>query len=151
MGSVNRVTILGRLGADPELKTIGSGRAVCNLRVATSEVFKDKSGQKQERTEWHRITIWGDQAEHCAKYLSKGREVYLEGKIQTRQYDKDGEKRYSTEIVADRVVFLGGGGERSAGGGKHREEHAGVSAARAAFPGASEVSEDLIRGDDVPF
>jgi single-strand DNA-binding protein len=87
---------------------------VCNLRVATSETWKDKSGAKQEKTEWHRVTVWGEQGENASKYLSKGREVYIEGKLQTRSYDKDGQKHYATDIVADRVVFLGGGnGERS--------------------------------------
>jgi single-strand DNA-binding protein len=110
MGSVNKVMLIGNLGADPELKYTPSNRAVCNLRLATNEVFKDKDGNKQERVEWHRITVWGDQAENCSKYLAKGRSVYLEGRLQTRSWDdKDGQKRYSTDIVADRVVFLGGG------------------------------------------
>ncbi len=115
MGSVNKVILVGRLGADVELKYTPAGRAVANLRIATSESFKDKSGDKQERTEWHRVTAWGDTAENCSKYLSKGRSVYIEGRLQTRSYDKDGQKHYSTDIIADRVVFLGGGeaqGER---------------------------------------
>lgn len=111
MASVNKVILLGNLGADPELKHTPSGRSVCNLRVATTEVFKDASGQRQERTEWHRVTVWGDQADNCSKYLSKGRSVYIEGRLQTRSWDdKSGEKRYSTEIVADRVQFVGGRG-----------------------------------------
>jgi len=120
MGSVNKVILVGNLGADPELKYTPSNRAVCNLSVATNEVWKDKNGQKQERTEWHRVNVWGEQAENCAKFLSKGRMIYVEGRLQTRSWDdKDGKKRYSTEVVADRVVFLGGGasGEGSAGGG----------------------------------
>ncbi len=115
MGSVNKVIIVGNLGADPELKYTPSSKAVCNMRVATAEVWKDKSGAKQEKTEWHRVTVWGDMAENCSKYLAKGRSVYVEGRLETRSYDKDGHKHYSTEIVAERVVFLGGGGERSAG------------------------------------
>jgi len=119
MGSVNKVILVGNLGADPELKYTPSNRPLCNLSVATNEVFKDKSGQRQERTEWHRVTVWGEQAEHCSKYLAKGRSVYLEGRLQTRSWDdKDGKKRYSTDIVAERVVFLGGGGE--GGGGQRR-------------------------------
>jgi single-strand DNA-binding protein len=119
MGSVNKVILVGNLGADPELKYTPSNRPLCNLSVATNEVFKDKTGQRQERTEWHRVTVWGDQAEHCSKYLGKGRSVYVEGRLQTRSWDdKEGKKRYSTDIVADRVVFLGGGGgEAGAGGG----------------------------------
>src|SRR5437763_5412556 len=119
MGSVNKVILIGNLGADPELKYTPSSRALCNLRIATTDVFKDKGGQRQERTEWHRVTVWGDQAENCSKYLSKGRSVYVEGRLQTRSYDKDGQKHYATDIVADRVVFLGsgGGGEGRGGGG----------------------------------
>ena len=115
MGSINKVILIGNLGADPELKYTPSSRALCNLRIATTEVFKDKAGVKQERTEWHRVTVWGDQAENCSKYLAKGRSVYVEGKLQTRSYDKEGQKHYATDVVADRVVFLGGGG--GAGGG----------------------------------
>jgi len=110
MGSVNKVILIGNLGADPELKYTPSSRALCNLRIATTDVFKDKGGQRQERTEWHRVTVWGDQAENCSKYLSKGRSVYVEGRLQTRSYDKDGQKHYATDVVAERVVFLGSGG-----------------------------------------
>ena len=109
MGSVNKVILIGNLGADPELKYTPSQRPLCNLRIATTEVYKDKSGQRQEKTEWHRVTVWGDQAENCNKYLSKGRSVYVEGRLQTRSYDKDGQKHYATDVVADRVVFLDGG------------------------------------------
>src|SRR5579872_4313782 len=116
MGSVNKVILIGNLGADPELKYTPSSRPLCNLRVATTEVFKDKSGQRQERTEWHRVTVWGDQAENCSKYLAKGRSVYIEGKLQTRSYEKEGQKHYATDVVADRVVFLGGGGGGGGGG-----------------------------------
>jgi len=114
--SVNRVILIGNLGADPELKYTPNGaRPVCSLRIATSEVWKDKSGQKQEKVEWHRVTVWGDQAEHCSKYLAKGRSVYVEGRLETRSWDdKDGSKRYSTEVVAERVKFLGGGKDKPA-------------------------------------
>ena len=117
MGSVNKVILIGNLGADPELKYTPSSRPLCNLRIATTDVYKDKAGQKQEKTEWHRVTVWGDQAENCNKYLAKGRSVYVEGRLQTRSYDKDGQKHYATDIVADRVVFLGSGGGASAGAG----------------------------------
>ncbi|HSY40643.1 MAG TPA: single-stranded DNA-binding protein [Polyangia bacterium] len=121
MGSVNKVILIGNLGADPELKYTPSQRPLCNLRIATTEVYKDKSGVRQEKTEWHRVTVWGDQAENCNKYLAKGRSVYVEGRLQTRSYDKDGQKHYATDIVADRVVFLGSG----AGGGEGRGEGRG--------------------------
>lgn len=113
MGSVNKVIILGNLGNDPELKYTPSNKAVCNLSVATSE-RRGKGEDKKEHTEWHRITVWGEQAESCSKYLKKGRSVYVEGRLQTRTWDdtKTGAKRSATDIVADRVVFLGGGKER---------------------------------------
>jgi single-strand DNA-binding protein len=114
MSGVNKVIVIGRLGADPELKTVTGGQSVCRLSVATSENWTDREGQKQERTEWHRVVVWGKLAELCGKYLSKGRQAYIEGRLQTRQWeDKEGQKRYTTEIVANTVQFLGGG-ERSA-------------------------------------
>ncbi|MCB0421122.1 MAG: single-stranded DNA-binding protein [Bdellovibrionales bacterium] len=109
MAGVNKVIIIGRLGADPELKSISSGNNVCRLSVATSESWTDRNGQKQERTEWHRVVVWAKLADLCAKYLAKGRQVYLEGKLQTRSWeDQQGQKRYTTEIVANTVQFLGG-------------------------------------------
>jgi single-strand DNA-binding protein len=108
--SVNKVILVGRLGADPEVKAIGSGSTVARLNLATSESWV-KDGQKQERTEWHRVTVWGKLAEICGKHLSKGRQVYVEGKLQTRQWeDQQGQKRYTTEIVASTVQFLGSAG-----------------------------------------
>ena len=119
MGSVNSVFIVGHLGADPEVKHMQNNRAVCNLSVATSEQWKDKSGQKQEKTEWHRISVFGEQAESCGKYLAKGRLVAIQGKLQTRSYEKDGQKHYATDIIADRITVLGGGerGHRDTGPG----------------------------------
>jgi single-strand DNA-binding protein len=115
-GSLNKVMIIGRLGRDPELKYTQSGQPVCNLNVATDEGYV-KDGQRVEKTEWHRIVVWGKQAETVANYLAKGRLVYVEGKIETRKWqDKDGQDRYTTEIKADRVQFLdskGGGAEDS--------------------------------------
>ncbi|MBE7450587.1 MAG: single-stranded DNA-binding protein [Kofleriaceae bacterium] len=102
-GGVNKVILIGHLGADPDMRYTPSGAGVCELRLATSESWKDKNGQRQERTEWHRIVVWGKTAEICAKYLAKGRQVYIEGRIQTRSYDdKEGQKRYITEIIAVR-------------------------------------------------
>ena len=107
-GSVNKVIVVGNLGEDPKLNEAGSG-TVCNLRVATNEQWTDKSGERQERTEWHTVVVWGKSAENCAKFLSKGRQVYVEGRLQTRPWtDKEGNERKSTEIVATNVQFLGG-------------------------------------------
>lgn len=152
MGSVNKVILIGNLGADPELKYTPTGnRPVCNLSVATNEVFKDKGGQRQERTEWHRVTVWGEQAENCNKYLRKGRSVYIEGRLQTRSWDdKEGKKRYSTEIVADRVVFLAGGGEGGGagrGGGGRGSWSEESSSGGDAGPDSGPPPSD----DDIPF
>ena len=107
--SVNKVIILGRLGQDPELRYTPGGAAVCNFSLATSENWTDKSGQKQEKTEWHRIVVWGKLAELCNQYLSKGRQAFVEGKLQTRSWDdNNGQKRYTTEISATTVQFIGG-------------------------------------------
>ena len=111
MASVNKAIVMGNLGADPELRYTQGGAAVCNLRVATNERWRDKDGAQQERTEWHSIVVFGKQAENCEKYLKKGRSVFVEGRIQTRDWDdKDGNKRYTTEIVATTVQFLNSGG-----------------------------------------
>ena len=109
MSGVNKVILLGRLGQDPELKYTPSGAAVCNFSVATSESWADKSGQKQEKTEWHRVIVWGKLGELCNQYLAKGRQAFIEGSLQTRSWEgKDGSKRYTTEIVARNVQFVGG-------------------------------------------
>lgn len=115
---VNKVILIGHLGADPDMRYTPSGAGVCELRVATSESWKDKNGQRQERTEWHRVVVWGKTAEICAKYLAKGRQVYIEGRIQTRTYDdKEGQKRYITEVIANDVQFLSSGRDGGGGGG----------------------------------
>ncbi len=117
MASVNKVILLGNLGADPEVRYTQSGQAVCSLRMATNEVWNDRDGNRQERTEWHRITVWGKTAELCGQYLSKGRQVYVEGRLQSSEYtDREGINRKGWEVVSDRVVFLSGG-ERGPGGG----------------------------------
>lgn len=115
MSGINKVILVGRLGADPEVKTVGQGQTVTRLNLATSESWMGKDGQKQEKTEWHRITVWGKLAEICGKHLAKGRQVYVEGKLQTRSWeDQQGQKKYATEIIANTVQFLGAaGGERS--------------------------------------
>lgn len=109
--SVNKVILIGNLGKDPEVRFTNNGRAVARFPIATSEVWMDQSGARQERTEWHNIVVWGKQGESCGQYLAKGRQVFVEGSIRTRSYDdKSGNKRYITEIVAQRIRFLGGGG-----------------------------------------
>lgn len=122
MSGVNKVIIVGRLGADPEVKTVNGGKEVARLSVATSESWNSQDGQRQERTEWHRIVAWGKLAELCGKYLSKGRQVYLEGRLQTRSWEDDqGQKRFATEIVANTIQFLGGNAEQDGSGNSARD------------------------------
>lgn len=142
MGSVNKVILVGNLGRDSELRYTPNGAAVATVNMATTESWNDKGGQKQERTEWHRVVIWGKTAENLNEYLTKGKSIYVEGKLQTRQWDdKDGNKRYTTEIRADRIVLLGGG----AGNGGRRDE-----------AGAQEGSREPdnhapLTDDEIPF
>ena len=114
MSGVNKVILVGRLGADPEVRQLTSGKSVCQLSLATSESWVDRDGQRQEKTEWHRIVVWGKMAEVCGKHLAKGRQVYVEGRLQTRSWeDQQGQKRYTTETVANTVQFLGSAGDRA--------------------------------------
>jgi single-strand DNA-binding protein len=145
MASVNKVILVGNLGRDPEIRYTPSGQAVANFTLATSENFTSREGKREERTEWHRIVVWGKTAELCTQYLAKGRSVYIEGRLQTREWeDKEGQKRRTTEVVAQSVQFLGG--PRGAGGG------AGGGAPRdgGGFGGADE-SPPPPQGDDIPF
>ena len=129
MSGDNKVILVGRLGADPEMKYTNSGTGVCRFNIATSERWTDKGGQKQERTEWHRIVAWAKLGELCNEYLKKGRQAYIEGRLQTRSWeDKEGNKKYTTEVIANTVQFLG-----SAEGGR----------------GATPASQDVT--DDSPF
>ncbi len=126
MAGVNKVILIGNLGQDPEVRYSASGSPVANFSIATSESWNDKNGQRQERTEWHRIVAWGKLAELCGEYLAKGRQVYVEGRLQTRNWeDRDGNKRYTTEIIANQVTFLGGRGEASTGGGRRNYDEGG--------------------------
>lgn len=144
MSFVNKVTVMGNLGQDPDLKHTNSGTAVATMSVATNEKWKDKAGQDQERTEWHRVQVWGKTAENCAKYLKKGSKVYVEGKLQTRSWDdKEGVKRYTTEIVAQTVQFLSSPGE-----GGNRPPHPANDAPPPADTGAS---ADPFSGEEIPF
>lgn len=138
MAGVNKAILVGRLGKDPEIKYTPSGTAVTNFTMATSENFKDKDGQKQERTEWHRIVAFGKLAEICGEYLAKGKQIYIEGRIQTRSWDdKNGNKRYTTEIVANTMQMLGKADEAAKGGTEPP-------------PDAGNTSEPTIE-EDVPF
>src|SRR6476646_7736011 len=155
MGSVNKVILVGNLGRDAELRYTPGGAAVATLNMATTEVWNDKAGQRQEKTEWHRVILWGKSAESLTEYLTKGKQIYVEGRLQTRQWDdKDGNKRYTTEIRGDRIVLLGGGGGRSGGGGMSRggggaseESMGGGHGGGAPAPDGPEPITD----DDIPF
>jgi len=113
MAGVNKVILVGNLGADPEMRYTASGMAVCRLRVATSRTFTDKQGNRQEETAWHRVDAWGKLAEICNQYLSKGRQIYIEGRLKYGSYEKDGVKHYTTDIVAENMQMLGGAGQGS--------------------------------------
>src|SRR5919112_1812536 len=120
-GGRHKVILIVNLGAAPEVRFTPGGQAVANFRIATNESWNDKNGQKQERTEWHRIVVWGKLAELCGQYLSKGRQAYVEGRLQTREWtDKEGKKNYTTEVVANGVTFLGGRDGAGAGPGGSR-------------------------------
>jgi single-strand DNA-binding protein len=170
--SVNKVILVGRLGQNPEVRYTPGGAAVANFSVATNETWVDKSGQKQEKTEWHKVVVWGKIAELCSQYLSKGRQVYLEGRLQTRQWqDKDGQTKYTTEVQAQTVQFLGGGAnERSQRDGGNQYESAPGFAQGSSYgqssggysqashtsstgfqPGAPMNAEPSFTEDDIPF
>lgn len=160
--SVNKVILVGRLGRDPETRYTGGGQAVANFSVATDESYKDKNGERQKRTEWHRITAWGKLAEICQQYLKKGTMVYIEGRIQSREWqDKEGQKRTSFDIVANTMKMLssrgdaaaasaGGGAGARTGGGDEFESHAAPAeesyGGSAPSPAGPEISDE-----DIPF
>ena len=151
MGSVNKVILVGNLGRDAELRYTPGGAAVATLNMATTEVFKDREGQKKEDTQWHRVILWGKTAETLQDYLTKGKQIYVEGKLQTRKWkDKDGNEKYTTEVKGDRVVLLsGGGGGRGDGGGERHGRSSGGSddgMNQAEGPGSVELTDD-----DIPF
>ena len=112
---VNKVILIGHLGADPEVRYTANGSAVARLRIATTENYVDKSGNRQEITEWHTVTAWGKLAETCGQYLAKGKQVYIEGRLRTTSYEKDGVKRYTTEVVVRDMIMLGSPPERTGG------------------------------------
>jgi len=165
MASVNKVILLGNLGRDPETRYTTGGDAVTNLRIATTETWKDKSGDKQEKTEWHSVVLFGRQAEIAGEYLKKGRSVYIEGRLQTRKYtDKEGVEKYATDIIANEMQMLGGkegggmggGGDRGEGASSRGSEgpryerqprNAPMAPAATSAPSVSEPFDD----DDIPF
>ena len=154
MASVNKVILIGNLGKDPEVRHLEGGVAVARFPIATSETFKDKNGERQERTEWHNIVLWRGLAEVAEKYLKKGQSVFIEGKIRTSNYqDKDGNQRYSTEIVADNMTMLGGRGENGGGSGGFQGSSSSASSqgsgAAANTGRASAFQND--EPDDLPF
>jgi single-strand DNA-binding protein len=139
--SLNKVTLIGNLGADPETRFLDSGQSVTSFSIATTKSYKDRDGQPKKDTQWHRISAWGKTGELCAKYLSKGRQVYLEGELRYREYtDKDGNKRTATDIFAQNVVFLSSGGGN--GGGEQKKGAAKPEADHSGYDGGD---------DDVPF
>ncbi|MEW6657394.1 MAG: single-stranded DNA-binding protein [Thermodesulfobacteriota bacterium] len=137
MAGINKVILVGNLGADPEIRYTAGGTAVAKFSLATSEKFKDGQGNPQERTSWHRVTAWGKLAEICGQYLTKGKQVYIEGKLQYGSYEKDGVKHYTTDIIANTMQMLGGGGNGS------RQEHEPPFA-----PPEGGVPDDM---EDIPF
>jgi len=149
MAGINKVILIGNLGRDPELRYTQNGQPVANFSLATSEQWTDKnSGEKVERTEWHRVVVWGRSAEHCSQYLAKGRTVYVEGRLQTREWeDKEGQKRSTTEVNAQTVQFLGGPrGQNQPDAGSPRTDSAGQSS-----PAGGDSAGPPVAGDDVPF
>lgn len=145
MASVNKVILIGNLGADPEVRYTSSGQAVTELRMATTEQWSDKDGQRQERTEWHSVQVWGKTAELCAQHLAKGRSVYVEGRLESREYaDKEGVKRKVWEVRADKVTFLGG-----------KREDDRPSTAQAVWQGGGPKTKrdepPAFDGDPIPF
>lgn len=122
---INKVILIGNLGADPELQTTSGGNLLCTLRLATSEKWKDSQGEQQERTEWHRVKVWGRQAENCNQYLQKGSKAYIEGKISYGSYEKEGHTFYTSDIVAKSVQFLDSRGQSDSQGGGYQQNQSG--------------------------
>lgn len=149
---INKVILIGNLGADPELKYTPSGQAVANLRIATSKKWTDKQGQPQERTEWHRVIVWGKSGETAHRYLKKGSQVFIEGELQTRSWDdKDGKKRYSTEVVAQSMKFLGGKRDGFASGASDEGGSFNASSGNTGSGDDAGMPPPFDQEDDIPF
>ena len=156
MAGLNKATIIGRLGQDPEVKYSQSGMAVCNMSIATSEYRTDKSGEQQEKTEWHKVVCFQKLAENCGKYLGKGRQCYVEGKLQTSSYEKDGQTHYATKIIADVVQFLDSADKKSDTGNngytptlKHQPQQ--QSAQRQIPSNTNDYVSDSANDGEIPF
>jgi len=153
MASLNKVMLIGNLGRDPEIRYMPSGDAIATLNLATTDTWKDKGGEKQERTEWHRVVMFGKQAEIAGEYLKKGSPIYIEGRLQTRKWtDKSNVERYTTEIVADRMQMLGGRSSGGSGGSYEPavDQESSYPASTSAKPAASNTGFDDME-DDIPF
>ncbi len=146
MSGVNKAIIIGHLGRDVEMRYTTGGDAVANINVATSETWKDKAGEKQERTEWHRLVAFGKTAELAGQYLKKGSQAYFEGRIETKKYEKDGVEKYSTQIVVEKMTFLGGG----SGGSRENGDAEPAQPTRRAPPKAAPAAQNSL-DDDIPF
>lgn len=155
---INKVILIGNLGQDPELRYTGGGTAVCNMRLATNESYKDQSGQMVDKTEWHSVVAWSRLAEICGEYLKKGSQVYFEGSLQTRQWeDRDGNTRYTTEVKAREMMILsgradGGGFDQGGGGSYGGQQQGGYQQRQPQRQPASQVAQDTFApDDDLPF
>ena len=147
MGSVNKVILVGNLGKDAEVRVTPGGQTVASFSIATTENWTSKEGEKKEQTEWHRIVLWGKTADSLQPYLVKGKQIYLEGRLQTRQWEKEGQKHYTTEVKADKIVLLGGGGGAgSSRGGDRQVERGGDSGYQDPMRDPAPVTDD-----DIPF
>jgi len=153
-GTLNKVELIGRLGADPELRMTNSGQAVLKMRLATSETYLDRNRQRQERTEWHNVVVWGKRAEALGKFLTKGSRLFIEGGLRTSSYeDRDGNKRYRTEVVANNVILSGGGGGGGAGAGRgsRGDDPGDYSAPPPSGGGFNDADYGGGDDDDIPF
>jgi single-strand DNA-binding protein len=147
--SVNKAILVGRLGRDPETRYTSGGQAVCNFTMATDETYKDRAGERQKRTEWHRIVVWGKQAEIAQQYLHKGSLIFVEGRIQSRQWDdREGQKRTTVEIVANNFRMLGGRGDNA---GSSAQSASGDAEAHAPAAGPEETPTPEVSDEDIPF
>ena len=148
MGSVNKVILVGNLGKDAEVRVTPGGQSVASFSIATTENWTSKEGEKKEQTEWHRIVLWGKTADSLQPYLVKGKQIYLEGRLQTRQWEKEGQKHYTTEVKADKIVLLGGGGGGAGGsrGGDRQVERGGDGGYQDPMRDPAPVTDD-----DIPF
>jgi len=151
MAGVNKVILIGNLGRDPELSHTGAGTPIARLNVATTRTYQNKQQETVEETEWHRVSVWGKQAENCKKYLEKGRQVYIEGRLRTSEYEQDGIKKYSTEVIANTVQFLGSKGGGGGGANTPSPDGDQLPLGGGSSGGASGGSSQPPGDDDIPF